>query len=126
MTQNDKTRLDDMIKAALTGEDREILNQTQELGYFELGLSQFGGKLGWVTWVIMIVQATLFFIGVWCAFRFFGTTDVLEAVKWGIPAAVLMLAATQLKLSLAPQMQADRVIREVKRLELLIATRTGE
>ncbi|WP_298356719.1 DUF6768 family protein [uncultured Litoreibacter sp.] len=120
MTNSEKTRLDDLIKAALTGQDKEILKETEELGYFALGLSQFGGKLGWVTWVIMVVQAVLFIVGVWCAVQLFAAVDVLAAVKWGVSSAVTMIMAVQLKLSLAPQMQADRVIREVKRLELLV------
>ncbi len=120
MTNSEKTRLDDLIKAALTGQDKDILKETEELGYLALGLSQFGGKLGWVTWVIMVVQAVLFIVGVCCAVQLFAAVDVLAAVKWGISSAVLMIMAVQLKLSLAPQMQADRVIREVKRLELLV------
>lgn len=108
---------------AVDASDREILNQTAELGYFSLSLSQFRGKLGWVTWVIMIVQTLLFLAGVWCATHFFAATDTLLAVKWGLSGAVLLLAGMQLKLSLMPQMQADRVLREVKRVELMLAAR---
>ncbi len=44
-------KLDEMIKEAMEGEDRRIFEETEELGFFALGLSQFRGKLGWVTWV---------------------------------------------------------------------------
>ncbi len=115
-------KLDDMIREALEGEDREIYDQTREYGYFALGLSQFRGKLGWVTWVIMIVQTTMFFLGLWCAVHFFQAQDVLVAVKWGIPMAMLWIIGTNLKLSLMPQMQADRVLRELKRVELMLAS----
>ncbi len=117
-------KIDDLIRDALDEKDREMMKETDELGYFELGLSQFSGKLGWVTWVIMIVQATLFLIGVWCAYNFFGTTEVLAAVKWGISGGVLIIVAASLKFSLMPQMQADRIIREVKRVELMLASRS--
>ena len=117
------TKIDDMIRDALEGSDREMFDQTEELGYFALGLSQFRGKMWWVTWVIMIVQATMFLIGVWCAVQFFAATDVLMAVKWGLPSAVLIITAASLKFSLMPQMQADRVIRELKRVELMLAKR---
>jgi len=83
-------KLDTLIKEALSQEEQGILENTQELGWFALGRSQFQGKLGWVTWVIMITQAVLFLIG-------------------------------SLKFSLMPKMQADRVLREIKRVELLIA-----
>lgn len=116
-------KLDKLIEETLSAEDRALLKDTQELGYFELGMKQFRGKLGWVTWVIMIVQALMFLVGVWCAVRFFGAVDMLDALKWGLSGAVLMLAATVLKLSLVPQMQADRVLRELKRIELMLAAR---
>ena len=116
-------KLDKLIEEALLVEDREIFEETRELGWFALGLSQFRGKLGWVTWVIMLVQTTMFLVGVWCAVRFFQSADALMAVKWGISWAVMMIMATSLKLSLMPQMQADRVIRQLKRVELMLARR---
>lgn len=122
MTTKSTQELEELIKSALTGQDRDILDSTEELGYFQLGLKQFGGKLGWVTWVIMAVQTALFVAGIWCAVRFFGAGEVLVALKYGISAAVLMLMSLIMKVSLVPQMQADRVIREVKRLQLLVAS----
>ena len=70
-----------------------------------------------------MVQTVMFVAGAWCTVKFFQTTDVLLALKWGLSASVLWLMATQLKLSLTPQMQADRVIREIKRVELMLAAR---
>jgi len=116
------SKLDELIEEALRDEDHEIIAATSEQGWFQLGLSQFSGKLGWVTWVIMITQAILFLAGVWCAIYFFNATEPLSAIKWGISGAVLILIATQLKLSLMPKMQADRVLRELKRLELILVS----
>lgn len=117
------TKLDDLISEALDHQDKAALAETDELGYFALGLSQFRGKLGWVTWVIMIVQTVMFLGGVYCAVQFYGATESVLAVKWGITGAVLMIIGANLKFSLMPQMQADRVIREVRRLELLFLSR---
>lgn len=117
------SKIDDLIREALEGEERGIISQTEELGYFALGLSQFRGKLGWVTWVIMVVQVVMFLAGAWCAVGFFQATDTLAALRLGIPGAVLWIMAINLKLSLVPQMQADRIIRELKRVELMIAAR---
>ncbi len=117
------SKLDDLIRDALDDSDREIFDQTQELGYFQLGLSQFSGKLGWVTWVIMTIQVALFLLGAWCALEFFGATEVLPAVKWGISGAVLWIFAIVVKTSLMPQMQAHRIMRELKRIELMLVSR---
>ena len=117
------SKLDDLIAEALSAEEKEILKETEEMGWFALGARQFTGKLGWVVWVIMAVQTVMFIAAVWCAIRFFGATDVLTALHWGLPAAVLMILATIMKTSLMPQMQAERVLRELKRVELMIAQR---
>ena len=116
-------KLDAMIKEALEAGDRDIWAATEELGWFALGLKQFRGKLGWITWVIMVVQSVMFLAAVWCGVRFFGATDVLLAVKYGISGTVLALSGLSMKLSLMPQIQADRVIRELKRVELMLVAR---
>lgn len=119
------TKLDDLIEEALRAEDSDILDATAEQGWFALGLSQFSGKLGWVTWVIMTVQVVMFIAGIWCAVRFYGATEPVVALKWGLSGAVLILMATMMKMSLMPQMQATRVLREVKRLELMLSRHGG-
>ncbi len=118
-------KLDELIKEALSEEQKQILEGTEELGWFALGLKQFQGKLGWVTWVVMLVQGTMFLIGVWFAVLCYGAVDVLAAVKYGLTAATLIIVASSLKFSLMPQLQADRVLRELKRVELLIAHKQG-
>ena len=122
MTETENSRLDRLIEEALSAEDRRLFQSTQELGWFELGLNQFRGRLGWVTWVIMVVQVAMFLLAVWCGVNFFTATEVLPALKWGLSGATLALMAIQLKLSLMPQMQADRVIRELKRMELMLVS----
>lgn len=117
------TKLDDLIHDALKDQEKAVIRETQELGWIQLSLSQFSGKLGWVTWVIMLTQTAMFIGGVYCAVQFYNAMDVLIAVKWGITGSVLLVLGLTLKTSLMPQMQADRVIREVKRLELLLLSR---
>lgn len=114
-------KLDMLIKEALEGEDKRIIDETEELGYFALAMGIFGGKTGWVSWVVMLVQTALFLISFWCAIQFFTATEVLPALKWGLTTSVLALMAITLKLSLMPVMQANRVIRELKRIELMLA-----
>ena len=120
------TSIDDLIKEALTEQESEIIESTEELGYFSLAMGLFSGKLGWVSWVIMLSQTAMFFAGFWAAWKFFGTVEVLAAVKWGLSSVVLLLMAAMLKMSFMPQIQANRVLRELKRVELLILHRAGE
>ncbi len=117
------SRIDDMIAEALSEEDRAIVEATAERGWFRLGADQFRGKLGWVTWVVMIVQTAMFIAAVWAGWHFFNATEVLLAVKWGISAGTLVIAALSMKLSLMPQIQADRILRELRRVELMLVKR---
>lgn len=117
--------IDDLIKEALTEQESEIIKSTEELGYFSLAMGLFRGKLGWVSWVIMLAQLEMFLGGVWAAWEFFVAEEVIMALKWGISAAVLLLMSGMLKMSLMPQIQADRVLRALKRVELLILHRAG-
>lgn len=117
------SKLDRLIEEALSDQDKDIMRETQELGWFALGASQFTGKLGWVSWVLMILQTTMFLFAVWAGWHFFVATEMLAALKWGLSSATLVIVATILKTSLMPQIQADRILRELKRVELMIAHR---
>lgn len=118
-------KLDRLIEQALEKEDAQLVGDTAELGYFALGFGLFRGKHAWVTWVVMVVQTVMFAIGVWCAIHFFQASEMLAALKWGISGATILIMGINLKLSLVPQMQADRIIREIKRVELMLASRNG-
>lgn len=117
------SNLDRMIETTLNEEDRAFLAKLdREPGYFSQVGGLLSGSLGWVNLLMMIVQAVMFFGGAWCAWQFFQETDVIMALRWGFSATVLVLSAAVLKIcTLWPTLQANRVLREVKRLELQIA-----
>lgn len=52
---------------------------------------------------------------------FFEATEPVTQLRWGLPAAVLMLMALAIKLSVAPAIHANRIMSELKRIELQIA-----
>ncbi len=117
------SELDKMIETTLNEEDRAFLARLErEPGYFRQVGGLLSGQLGWINFLLMIVQAVLFFAGVWCAWEFFQTTEVIMALRWGLSATVLMIGGTVLKIgTLWPTLQANRVLREIKRLELQLA-----
>ena len=116
--------LDQMVDEALDAEERELLRSIgEEPGYFRQVFGIFGGRLGWVHMLLMIVQGAAFLGGAWAAWNFFAAVDALSAVRWGLPAAVLLLMSLIIKMSMWPTVQTNRVIREMKRIELQIAHR---
>jgi hypothetical protein len=114
--------IDRMIDEALEGENQTLFRETaREPGYFDQAFGIFTGSIGWTNAVLMVTQTVLFVAGVWAGWRFFQAGDTLSALHWGLPAAVMVLMATVLKTALMPAIQANRVIRELKRLELQLA-----
>lgn len=120
--------LDRRIAAALTDatppeDDLGLSADAREPGFHALVFSTLRGPQAWVTWILMVVQTVMFLLAVWAGWQFYSATEVLSALKWGLSAATLAILATLLKLTLIPQMQANRVILALRRLELRLAQR---
>jgi hypothetical protein len=113
--------IDTVIDEALDAEERALLRSLEEPGFLAQAFGLFDGKTGWVNVVLMLAQGALFIAGVWTAWRFFGAADPVTQLRWGLPAAVLLLAATMIKLALMPRLEANRLLLALKRLELQIA-----
>jgi hypothetical protein len=114
--------LDNMIEEALDAEERELLRSIgEEPGFFAQVFGAFGGVTGWVNLLLMFVQGALFIAGAWAAWNFFEAAETLTALRWGFPAAVMLLMSLIIKMAVWPTMQTNRVIRELKFLELQLA-----
>jgi hypothetical protein len=114
--------LDRMIDEALDAEERDLLRSIgEEPGFFGQFFTIFGGRLGWVNVVLLLVQSVGFFGGAWMAWRFFAADDLLEALRWGLPAATVLLMSLILKMAMWPELHINRLMREIKRLELQVA-----
>jgi hypothetical protein len=114
--------IDNMIEEALSQEERDILRRIGgEPGFFAQVFGVFRGPTGWVNVLLMVVQGAMFIAGVWAAWHFFSATDTVTQLRWGLPAAVLLLLAAILKMALLPRMETNILIRELKRLELQLA-----
>ena len=115
-------KLDKLISEALDDEDREILDKIgREQSYPEQALDLFRGKDGLLNILIFVWHLVFFLGGAYAAIQFFAATEVIEALRWGLSAAVLLLAGLVTKTSIFPSMQANRVLRSIKHLEMQIA-----
>jgi hypothetical protein len=123
MTMRD---IDKMIDEAIYEEEGELLRQIgEEPGFFSQLLSVFSGKTGWVNLYLMVVQALFFFAGVWAAWMFFLAADPVTQLRYGLPAAVLLIVALMLKMMVWPAVQTNRLLRELKLIQLQLARRGG-
>lgn len=121
-------KIDDLIDQALTEEDRALLASHSEPGYLAQAFDLFRGPLAWVMWLVNAASGVAFLAGVYAIWRMFGTSDPLVAVKWGVASLFLFQVTTVCKTVMGSRMEANRLLRELKRVELqvsLLRDRTG-
>lgn len=113
--------LDRMIDRALE-EERNAPESVfgHEPGHFEVGLSLFKGPRGWANALTMAVQIAMFAGGLWLGWLFFQADDTLAALRTGLPAGVLLVLAMITKTALVPFMAENRLLLEMRRLELRV------
>lgn len=115
----DKT--DDLIERALSAEDRALLAHHGEPGYILQALGLFRGPQGWVG-VLAYLTALAAFAGFAYAFwQLWNTDDLLVAVKWGVVALLLFQYSAMMKTFMGTRVEANRMLRELKRVELQVA-----
>ena len=118
--------IDELIDRAVDEEERELLRSIgEERGFVGQVFGLFRGPLGWVGVVLIVAQSVMFVAGVWASWNFFEAIEPMAALRWGMPAAVLLIGALILKMSLWPTFEANRVLREIKRLEWQLSHARG-
>lgn len=113
--------LDRKIEAALSEEDRAILAKFGEQGMFGQWFGVYDGALRGMAVLATIFAFALFAAAVYCGWRFVGASEAIDAARWGAGTALLMVMVGFLKLWFWLRMESNRVLREIKRLELQIA-----
>ena len=114
--------LDKKISEALDDEDRKILERIgRDQSYSEQAIDLFRGKGSWMNWLLVFVQIVWFGVGIFAAWKCYVLTDVVEVVRSGLLATFFLLSAVIAKVSLLPALQANRVLRALKRLEMQVA-----
>lgn len=116
-------KLDEMIAEALSEEDREIVAETQEQGLFQLLAGQYQGRNAWVNWLNTVGLFAYGALALWSALKFFTAAEATALIFWGVLLTIAIVAVAALKLYMLNKVESDRVIRELKRVELMLAAR---
>lgn len=117
--------LDERIRAALKEDGRgdELL---QEQGIMTEVIAPFRGRHRWA-----ILFATLFGVGgvgiaIWAGFRFSGAELVRDQIVWASVCLLGILINSMIKIYFWMEMHSNRILREVKRVELLLVSKSKE
>ncbi|MCG6117624.1 MAG: hypothetical protein MEQ07_05440 [Aquimonas sp.] len=114
-------KFDEMIGRAMSEEDRALLARYQEQGYVSEALGMFRGPKAAV---VRLVYATVLVSFAGAAFAFWkllGATDPTTAIQWGTGTVLLFQMTVLCKTYLGSHMEANRMLRELKRIELQVA-----
>ena len=115
-------KLDRIISETLDDEDREILEKIGwEQSPGEMASDLFRGKFGLLNWFLILGQIIFFVIGLYAAWRCFAAIEVVDVVRWGLIATFFLLTAVIAKVGLLPSIQANRMMRALRHLEMQVA-----
>lgn len=120
------TKIDDAIHDALSKEDAEFLQRfEQEPGSFQQMFGLFRGPFAWITSIFVVVVVILFAFCVYAGWRFYVSQDVRGMLLWGAGALASLLVMIVIRIWFFLEIQTNRVVREIKRLELQLARQAG-
>jgi hypothetical protein len=113
-------KIDEVIRRALFAEEQRLLSEREEPGYFaQAATASFRGP---TTWVMVILNAALAAFWMW---KMSMAADAATAIKWGVSALVCfqlsMLFLLLMHTLRGARMEANRLLREIKRIELQVA-----
>jgi len=113
--------LDRKIEEALDAEDRALRDQFGEQGLWAQVGGLFQGKLAWFVAVTFIIGMVTVTIGLYAAWKFATVDDMTSMLRWAGLAWAGFSVQMMLKIWSWMRMESNRVIREVKRVELQVA-----
>ena len=115
------SKIDELISGALTEEDRALLARHGEPGYFSQAFGIFRGPMAKVMWLVNVAAGVAFVAGAYAVWQSWGASDALVAVKWGVVSLLLLQITVLCKTFMGNHLEANRMLRELKRVELQVA-----
>lgn len=113
--------IDRLIEETLDHEDAALRRALgEDPGFIASAFGMLRGPGAWPRQVMFAAQTVMFVVSVWFAWEFFQAETVLDALRWGLPGAVLMLGALVVKTSMAAFITEHRLLMEIRRLELRV------
>lgn len=115
--------LDRAIRQSLSAEDAELLDRLgADQALHRQVLATFEGQLRWVNIAGWLAGFLLFGAASVMAWRFLHALELEEMLRWGAGSALAFAGLALVKLWFWMELQKNAMMREVKRLELQVAS----
>lgn len=120
--KNERERIDELIKETLNQEDAKFYDELEEHNLIGKLGEVYKSKVGWLAILMNVVHLVIFGVLIYCIIGFFDTQDTNELIKWASAGFLCLIVMGMLKLYIWMQMDKNDILREMKRLELQVAT----
>jgi hypothetical protein len=120
--KNNMEEIDKLIKETLTQEEAIFYDNLEEEGLFSSIRGLFKGKLKWVIYMMIFVNFIILGCFIYSVMQFLEAQEIKEIIKWASASFMCVLMMSMLKLFSWMQMNKNALLREIKRLELLISS----
>lgn len=81
------------------------------------------GRNWWTNLIAFVFSLAAFGVAVWAGWHFYHAPELRDMILWGSLSLLGILMVSFLKIWFWLEMQSNRVLREVKRIELLLIDR---
>lgn len=118
--------IDQLIKDTLSQDEAKFYDALEEQNIFQMVMGIFKGKNKWIMLMMNVMTFIFFGLFIYCIVQFFEVETTKELLKWGFGSIMFVLGVSMLKVFAWMQMDKNALIREMKRLELQIASLAGK
>ena len=115
--------LDRALRQSLSAEDAKLLDRlSADEALHRQVLATFEGRLRWFNALGWIAGVVLFGVASVMAWRFVYAPDLADMLRWGAASALAFAGIALIKVWFWLELQKNAVVRELKRLELQVAS----
>ena len=116
-------KIDDQIRKALREDDAALFDDAgTEQSLYREAMGLFRGQWWWIGVMSAFFMLVAMAFAIYSAIRFFNAVDTYAMLFWAMIFMICMIGGTTIKIWGWMRMNRNAVIREVKRVELQVAT----
>ena len=115
--------LDRAVRQSLSAEDAVLLDRlAADDAFHRQVLATFEGRLRWFNALGWVAGVVLFGVASMMAWQFVNASDLADMLRWGAASALAFAGVALVKVWFWLELQKNTVVRELKRLELQVAS----
>ena len=117
------TSIDEKIKQALSDEYKDIIEENDKIDanpFRQMGAG-FNSKMKWMYILVMLLSVIFAILMFYSVYNFYHETETKSLIGWATAIIVFTLGMQMTKMWYLAELGRNRVIREVKLLELQLA-----